>query len=188
MKQAFQGLIPQANKLIGKTIGKELEVLDIDYIINSNIKNIQDIIKKDYDELRKESESLYYWESHITLNKKLEDVTTLGELRPISVENVFEINEVIIYRTTDVITGEFTERRMPGTWWESHVMLPSDAVISIFDALKAYWNSDVPRTTGDKVTLRRPYSPLFEVPYYIIGQQNSPLFVFVNSVTGEIRY
>lgn len=151
----------------------------------SKKENVNEIVKKDYKELYKESPSLYYWESHVVLNKKLEEVTDISEIVPVSIENIFEINEVVIRKTTNIITGKKSEIREPETWWESHVIFPEDFKLSFQDAVNAYWNSDL-KTTGNKITLRRPFNPLFTEAYYIFGQQDSPNYVFVNAVTGKV--
>ena len=154
------------------------------------LNSIKDIIQKDYDELFEEfnhSDEFYYWESHMILNKKLEDAESVGELMPLTIENVFEYNGLLIYRTTNLITGENTENRIEGEWVGSHVLTPDDIIVSVYDALKIYWDSEVTRTTGDKVTLRWIFEPGFEEPYYIIGQQNSPLFIFVSAKDGHMR-
>lgn len=155
-------------------------------IYYTRIRKINEIIKKDYDELFAESGNMIYWESHIVLNKKLEDAKDLFEIFPKTIENIFEINKVVIRRTTNLLTGEKTEIREQDEWYNSHRIYPEDTVLELGDALKIYWESDVRRTTGDKIVLRRPINPIFEHPYYIIGQQDSPLFVFVDSVTGNI--
>ena len=147
-------------------------------------KGLLDIIKEDYAELYAESSGLYYWESHVQLNMKLEEAESVEQLKAVSLENIFEINKVVIQRNHNLITGENTETRVHDTWWNSWAIVPTDFVLTLDEALKIYWESSKKRVKGNMVSMRKPLDPAYKHPFYIFGQQKS--FVFVDAVTGEI--
>lgn len=165
---------------------KEYENLRrVEYARLMTKKTINDIVKEDYLQLLEESEDLYYWESHIVLTKNLEDIQSFEEIIPAALENVFEITPYVIHKHNDMITGEKYEERLIDEWYGSHKIYPEDFILSFEEAVIAYWNSPL-RTTGNKITMRRPINPMYENPYYIFGQMDSPYLVFVNAVTGEV--
>lgn len=182
----FKGLIPVVNKKF-PVIGKEIEVVDIEEIMTPSKGEFNRFLNDEYKKMLEKYPNLYFWESHLTLNHKLEDVSSVKELKVLICENIYESGKYVYTITHNFETNETTETKKEDEWYNSRQFNPTKEVkISLEDALEAYEKSRY-KTTGDKVTLRSPFiKPEILPVYYIIGQLNSRYFVKVDAITGEV--
>lgn len=144
-----------------------------------------EFLNKEYVEFIAEHPDAVFYESHIILDKNLEDVKSVKDLNVVECENVYQdsvfchqIHHNFVKKTRD-------EEVIEDLWLGSNELDPTKLVLTLEDALKAYETSEY-ETTGNKVTLRSPVGPELLPPYYIIGQHDSPYFVRVDALTGEV--
>lgn len=144
-------------------------------------------LNKEYAEFMAEHHNGVFYESHIILNKNLEDVKSYKDLSVVGCENVFQDSTFCYIVTHDFVEGTTNTEVVRDFWLGSEDINPNELKLTLTDALKTYWKSDFKKTTGNKVTLRSPVGPVRVNPLYIIGQHNSPLFVSVDAITGEVK-
>ena len=142
-------------------------------------------LNKEFAEFTAEHPDAIFYESHIVLNKNLEDVKHPKNLIVAECENVYQDSVFCHMITHDFVMETVNEEVVEDLWLGSNSIKPSELVLTLEDALAAYEASEF-ETTGNKVVLRSPVGPELLPPYYIIGQHNSPCFVKVDAITGEV--
>lgn len=144
-----------------------------------------DSLNKEFTEFMAAHPGSIFYESHIILDQNLEDVKSVSELNVVECENVFQDSVFCHMIHHDFVEETTKEEVVQDFWLGSNELNPTKLVLTLEDALEAYEASEF-KTTGNKVTLRSPVGPELLPPYYIIGQQNSPCFVKVDAMTGEV--
>lgn len=144
-----------------------------------------DSLNKEFTEFMVEHPDAVFYESHIVLDQNLEDVKSVNKLNVVECENVYQDSVFCHMIQHDFVEDTTNEEVVQDFWLGSNSINPTTLVLTLEDALKAYEASEF-ETTGNKVTLRSPVGPELLPPYYIIGQQNSPCFVKVDAMNGEV--
>lgn len=144
-----------------------------------------DSLNKEFTEFMAEHPGAVFYESHIVLSDNLENVKSVSKLNVVECENVFQDSVFCHMIHHDFVEETTNEEVVQDFWLGSEPITPTELKLTLEDALKAYEASEF-KTTGNKVTLRSPVGPKLLPPYYIIGQQNSPCFVKVDAMTGEV--
>ena len=185
MEEEFKGVIPQMKKFFRFT-GGELATIDIEAISNGVFCHYNAYLNKEYKEMAEKYPNLYFWESHLTLNHKLEEVKSVKELDVLKCENIYEEGKYIHTITHNFETNETTEEKKVDEWYNSRQFNPLEEVgLTLEEILDIYEKSEL-KTTGDKITLRSPFVSKALPVYYIIGQLDSPRFITIDAIKGEI--
>lgn len=129
-------------------------------------------------------QEVVFYEAQITLNGS--PVELGKEAQPITVKEVFQVNDTVVFVNRDYTTKEVNVETVQGYWCEDVVVNPV-GIVDYNDALKALLSVktiDVPDAVF--VTLRNPLGPVvYENPFYIFGSTHTS-FVAVDAKTLEI--